>query len=199
MKYLLYAPLQLLCMLICYMTNWLVVFFADENGELHGLLRLWQTWDDTLDNPAFIQKLPAILDYDWQAHYVQTKIFDLIDCRQIYREVLIEQLSRTDKVKRYICRVLWLYRNCGYGFAYYIFGADIKQPVHTKQIRTDCYLAWDGHGHWTFKCDSKIYGYLYWKIYFGWKIQRSIEHNHRAMLATRFWFEIKKNYNQQKG
>ena len=68
MKYLIYAPLQLLCMLICYMTNWLVVLFADERGELHRVLRLWQTWDDTLDNPAFIQTLPDILNYNWHEH-----------------------------------------------------------------------------------------------------------------------------------
>lgn len=37
MRWFLYAPLQLICMVICYITNPIVVLFADENGELHGL------------------------------------------------------------------------------------------------------------------------------------------------------------------
>lgn len=193
MKYLIYAPLQLLCMLICYMTNWLVVLFADERGELHGVLRLWQTWDDTLDNPAFIQTLPDILNYNWHEHYIQTITFNLIDCRQVYHEILIKPFSRNDKVKRYICRVLWLYRNCGYGFAYYLFGANICQPVHTKLASANRYLIQDDRGHWAFKCDSKIYGQVHWKIYLGWKIQRKLNYGHRAMLATRFWFGMRRD------
>lgn len=39
MRWFLYAPLQLLIMIICYITNPIVVLFADENGELHGFLR----------------------------------------------------------------------------------------------------------------------------------------------------------------
>lgn len=43
MRWFLYAPLQLLIMIICYITNPIVVLFADENGELHGFLKKWQT------------------------------------------------------------------------------------------------------------------------------------------------------------
>lgn len=39
MRWFLYAPLQLICMMICYITNPIVVLFANENGELHGFLR----------------------------------------------------------------------------------------------------------------------------------------------------------------
>lgn len=35
MRWFLYAPLQLLIMIICYITNPIVVLFADKNGELH--------------------------------------------------------------------------------------------------------------------------------------------------------------------
>lgn len=34
MRWFLYAPLQLLIMIICYITNPIVVLFADKNGEL---------------------------------------------------------------------------------------------------------------------------------------------------------------------
>ena len=53
--YLIYAPLNILLMLFCYITNPIVVLFADETGELHSFLRYWQTWDDSLD-PAFFVK-----------------------------------------------------------------------------------------------------------------------------------------------
>ena len=38
MRWFLYAPLQLLIMIICYITNPIVVLFADKDGELHGFL-----------------------------------------------------------------------------------------------------------------------------------------------------------------
>ena len=53
------------------LTNWLVVLFADEQGELPGLLRMWQTWDDTLDNRTDVGRMPACLRYDWDDHYIQ--------------------------------------------------------------------------------------------------------------------------------
>ena len=50
MRWFLYAPLQLLIMIICYITNPIVVLFADKDGELHGFLRKWQTFDDSCDS-----------------------------------------------------------------------------------------------------------------------------------------------------
>lgn len=58
-RYIIYLLLQLLCMVVCYLTNWLVLLFADEQGELPGLLRMWQTWDDTLDNKTDVSRMPA--------------------------------------------------------------------------------------------------------------------------------------------
>lgn len=70
MKWFIYAPLQLVCMLVCYLTNWIVVLFADQNGELQGLLRLWQTWDDSLDGEDCVTKyVPAIIRYDFYKYY----------------------------------------------------------------------------------------------------------------------------------
>lgn len=179
MRYLIYAPLQLLCMCVCYLTNWLVVLFADEEGELHGSLRLWQTWDDTLDNPSFVRDtLPAWLDYDWYRHYEQYWVTDTYN-RRAYKEKLIKPFCAIDKLKRYVCR------NCGHGFAYYIFGRTIHTPIKIEQINKDCYYAQDSKGIWAYKCDSQIKGRCFWKIYLGWKIDKQKPEIHRVMIASR--------------
>ena len=73
MKWLIYAALQTICMVVCYLTNWIVVLFANEEGELPGSLRLWQTWDDTLDNETDIKRMPKFLQYNWNDHYAQVE------------------------------------------------------------------------------------------------------------------------------
>lgn len=57
MRWFLYAPLQLLIMIICYITNPIVVLFSDENGELHGFLRKWQTFDDSCDSEGSAKQI----------------------------------------------------------------------------------------------------------------------------------------------
>lgn len=191
MKYIIYSILQLICMVLCYLTNWLAVFFSDEEGELSGILNLWQTWDDTLDNPSFIDNsLPKFLNYDWHSHYEQYYIIDKYN-RKVYKERLVKGFTVKDRLKRYVCRVLWLYRNCGYGFAYYIFGRNIIQPVHVS-YDDKRYYAVDSKGVRVFKNDSHIVGNWYWKVYLGWKIDIHSSVNHRAMIATRVFVQRKK-------
>lgn len=184
MRYIIYAPLQMLCMLLCYLTNWIVVLFADEEGELPGVLRLWQTWDDTLDNAADIQRLPAVLRYDWSDHYVQRWMCE--QGRTRYLEALIKPFTVTERIKRYFCRVHWLYRNCGYGFAYYLFGMEARPPFSVCES-DDMYFI--SGNPWAFKCTRAITDNWRWEIYLGWKIQRRVEHPHRAMLALRLWMK----------
>lgn len=197
MKYIIMAPLQLICLLLCYLTNWIVVFFATEEGELNGILRLWQTWDDTLDNKSFIESnLPGFLNYNWDEHYTQYKIIDEYN-RTRYKEKLIKSFSDKDKIKRYICRVAWLYRNCAYGFAYYLFGVVIKRPTEIKQFNPKAYFIYEKcmdfwNVNWAIKFENKIIGNFYWNIYLGWKISKSISYCHRAMIATRIWIRYKK-------
>lgn len=186
MRYAIYATLQLLCTLLCYLTNWLVVFFASEEGELPGPLRLWQTWDDTLDNSTDIKRLPSFLQYDWAEHYIQDKTGERGQIR--YVEELIKPFTFTEKVKRYFCRCHWLYRNCAYGFAFYVFGRDIHPDYYVK-MEQEKYLIMDNAGGWAYK-DWSPMKFGHWKIYLGWKIQRNLG-EHRAMIATRIWFTNK--------
>lgn len=184
MKWFIYAALQMVCMVICYLTNWLVVIFANEEGELPGFLRLWQTWDDTLDNKTDVGRMPSFLQYDWDSHYAQSKVTEKGQTR--YVEQLVEPFGLADRIRRYFCRCHWLYRNCAYGFAFYLFGRDVTPPVQQKTGK-DWYFCHQG-STWAFKCESEIKNGWKWKIYLGWKIQRSLDNEHRAMIANRLWF-----------
>ena len=82
--------------LIGYCINPILPIFADSDGNLPSWLRWFQTYDDTLDGkePRFIEATSWL---------------------------------RTDGVAKnfictYILRVMWLYRNNAYGFAYSVLG-----------------------------------------------------------------------------
>lgn len=198
MKYFILAPIQLFFMVICYLTNWFVVLFADENGELHGALRLWQTWDDTLDNKSFIKNsMPKFLQYDWDNYYKQSEVIDQYNRRR-FTETIMRKFTTKDKIKRYFCRVAWLYRNCGYGFAYYLFGQIITPPVKLFIFNKKNYFVYEPNKNifniiWALKMESHIFGKLFWNVYLGWKINKDINYQHRAMIATRISFKIR-NY-----
>lgn len=69
-KYFIFSFLQLICMLICYLTNPIVVLFANKEGELPKVLRLWQTWDSSLDNRQYVlYDCPKFLRYDFDDYY----------------------------------------------------------------------------------------------------------------------------------
>lgn len=56
-KFIIYSFLQIIFMILCYCTNWVVCLFAKENGELPRLFKYWQAWDDSLDNNTSINAL----------------------------------------------------------------------------------------------------------------------------------------------
>lgn len=77
MRWFIYAPLQLLIMIICYITNPIVVLFADKDGELHGFLRKWQTFDDSCDSEDCVTKyVPKWIRYDFYKYYRSEKQYD---------------------------------------------------------------------------------------------------------------------------
>ena len=102
-RFLIYFILDLTINLVGFTINPILPIFADSDGNLPTWLRWFQTYDDTLDGkePRFIESTSWL---------------------------------RTDGVaKNFICtyvlRVMWLYRNNAYGFAYSILGA--KLPFNT--------------------------------------------------------------------
>ena len=180
MRWFLYAPLQLLIMIICYITNPIVVLFADKNGELHGFLRKWQTFDDSCDSEDCVTKyVPDWMRYDFYKYYWAEKRYDPNYGRVMKRSINIVSLPLIDKLKRYCCRLFWLSRNCAYGFALDWFGATINPD---DVVVIDDYNVGEFERNIFVTRDLK-----YWKIYLGWKIH-NVQSIHRAMLALRMWF-----------
>ena len=105
-RFLIYFILDLTINLVGFTINPILPIFADSEGNLPTWLRWFQTYDSTLDGqePRFIDATSWL---------------------------------RTDGVaKNFICtyvlRVMWLYRNNAYGFAYSILGC-----TPTKTISED--------------------------------------------------------------
>ena len=194
MRWFLYALLQLICMVICYITNPIVILFADKDGELHGFLRKWQTFDDSCDSEDCITKyVPKWMRYDFYKYYRAEKRYDPKYGRMMKRSINIAPLPLIDRLKRCCCRVFWLSRNCAYGFAIDWFGAtinpedvvvidDYKMGESERNILVTRDLK-----YWKIYNSMRIPNTKYrWKIYLGWKIH-NVKSIHRAMLAFRIW------------
>jgi hypothetical protein len=182
-------------MIICYITNPIVVLFADKNGELHGFLRKWQTFDDSCDSEDCVTKyVPDWMRYDFYKYYWAEKRYDPNYGRVMKRSINIASLPLIDKLKRYCCRVFWLSRNCAYGFAIDWFGATINpdnvvviNDYRAGESERNIFVTRDLK-YWKIYNSMRILNTNYrWKIYLGWKIH-NVQSIHRAMLALRMWF-----------
>lgn len=195
MRWFIYAPLQLLIMIICYITNPIVVLFADKDGELHGFLRKWQTFDDSCDSEDCVTKyVPKWIRYDFDKYYRAEKQYDPNSGRVMKRSINIAQLPLIDRLKRYCCRLFWLSRNCAYGFALDWFGATINpdgvvviDDYNVGEFERNILVTRDLK-YWKVYNSMRILNTNYrWKIYLGWKIH-NVPDVHRSMLAFRVWF-----------
>lgn len=179
-KWFLSALLMIPIMVFCYLTNWFVVLFADDVGELPWIFKLWQTWDSSLDNRTYVtEDCPAFLRYDFDKYYM-TSLVNIGYGRQKKVVTALEPFPKSLYLKRYLNRAFWLYRNCGYGFAFYLFGVD----TDPKTIRRKgnhfavCSTAF------RYKNDDPVNAHWKWCIYLGWKFDSYDPC--RAMIATRF-------------
>lgn len=203
MKYILYLPIQILCMILCYLTNWLVVLFANEVGELPGFLRYWQTWDSTLDNQEYVeQNCFKFCRYKYSDYYRE----EMIHLDEYNRDkrvaIKLKDFHGIDRIKRYICRTCWIYRNCAYGFAFYWFGLntcgnEIKL-VYKYDVGDDerSHIGYEkGHSlwttPWTIYYNRRVCSWLRWKAYLGWKINTEPD-NRRNIIGTRISFKFGK-------
>lgn len=202
LKFLIFLPFQLLIMLFCYLTNWIVVLFADKDGELKGIWHLWQTWDDSIDNREYIMNVaPKFIRYDFdkynREYQGETNEFG----RKRYYVANFKELPLKDRIKRYFCRVGWLTRNCAYGFAFYIFGTwvDNSKMVYVDSPEKKQYYGHEKGYRWlldrpfVWKSDMPITKHLQLNCFIGWKVSRTIGRRHRAMIANRIAVRIRKN------
>ena len=206
MIYFILMPLNLIMSLLCYITNPIVVFFASETGELPGVLKYWQTWDDAIDVRFFVlERVPKVFRYDFDSKYIEGRETtpELLAVGRDKGCVFLRQgasFSIKERVQRYFCRVLWLARNDGYGFAFYLFGRivnglDVERVKEIREGRNELLFAWDKTKSiyirpWIFCADWKICGRLRWNVFLGWKINYTGQHPEMAMIANRIAFSI---------
>lgn len=199
-----YFLISLVCMVLCYITNPIVMLFANEDGELPGLLHYWQTWDNSTACRESVECAPKFLQYDWAKHYVEYKDSDSY-LRSVNRErwycVCIDyHFTAWERIQRYLCGVLWLTRNCSYGFAFYLLGLNISPNLEIRQSANTIFVREifaDGlFGAWMYKNTAKICTICGWEIHWnnllGWKIDTSAQLDTRAMIANRIAFYFKR-------
>lgn len=198
-----YFLLSIVFMVLCYVTNPIVVLFADINGELPSILKYWQTWDNSCFCVDSVEHAPKFLQYDWAKHYKEYRDADAylksVNRMRWYCVCIDPKFTLGERIQRYLCGVLWLMRNCSYGFAFYLLGLtvspnlEIRQSEHTLFVRE---IFSDGlFGAWMYKNTARIFslwGYeVHWNNLLGWKIDTSAQYDTRAMIANRiaFYFE----------
>lgn len=199
MKWFLQVILEIIAMVIAYLTNWLVVFFADEYGNLPHCLRWWQTYDNCLDVEWMIteNKVPKIFQYDYKKHYIyhyeDKSNPDIVIPG--YVEIIDSNFTIKEKIQRYFCRVAWLYRNSNYGFSYEVNGRtidgtknkviiSINEPYNEQWFSYVPSNLWSCTWSW-FYC-KKYCKWFRLRIYFGWKLKNVTDGISRHMLAFAF-------------
>ena len=194
MKYIICLPLEILATIVAYITNPIVCLFADEYGNLPRLLYWWQTYDNCLDIDWMVYEhnVPSWAEYDFNKHY-QYHLEEKFDDGTIiagYVDILDGKFTLKEKLQRYVCRLCWMYRNCNYGFSYYVNGIDVDKDklVVIKKQKTPyelCICYESGHNFWnTPWCifiDKPYFGRLRLRAYLGWKLKSL--HSGRHMLA----------------
>ncbi len=206
--WLIYVPFSLLLAAMCYVTNPFVVPLADENGELHGIWKMWQTWDNSI-NPSDVtenKQIPKIFLYDWKRHYQEykdtTPELAAVGRKRWFTVCIDSHWTVLERIQRYICRVYWLTRNSCYGWAFWVLGITpgvrwetVIDDGETQFIHED-YDMWWLDGAWRYKSTApicKIFGYeIRREIMLGWKVSEDAKVDTRGMIANRIAIRIRR-------
>ena len=186
-KWFFMAIIDLLFNAICYLTNPFVLLFADELGNLPAIFKWWANWDDHLDVDWMVygHHVPKFAEYDFNRHYKyidEWQAEKTIGKHRGYVELLDPHFTLKERFQRYVCRLTWMYRNCAYGFSYWVTGIVVNEADITKVINEKGYIYFKTDYAFCFKYDRPSYKNFRWKIFLGWKMQdvRGIK---RCMLA----------------
>ena len=192
-KWLLLAILDIAFNVVCYLTNPLVLLFASEYGNLPWLFTWWDNYDDCLDVEWFVKEghVPSWCVYDYDKHYKFHSNVESQQTRGIYKsyvDILDWDFTWKERLQRYVCRLLWLYRNNAYGFSYYVTGivVDGKDIVKVKTKENDGYIWYTTDYAFVYKDSRPSFGKFHWDNYVGWKLNWLNENEvERCMLAFR--------------
>ncbi len=201
LKFIFYDIFNIIIAILCYVTNPIVLFFCDEHGELPGFLHYWQPWDDSCNPEYAVQCAPKCIQYDWPKHYTEhedtTEALKKVGRKRWFTTCINYDFTIIERIKRYLCRLYWLTRNCSYGFSFWWFGISAKandfvllaskedglggKMIYIRDFTKNKLLA-----PFKYKNDCRINSWLRWEIFLGWKIDESAEKPTQAMIANRF-------------
>lgn len=203
MKWFIQAPLEILASIIAYITNPIVVLFADEYGWLPDIFKWWQTYDNTLDVEWMLTEdcVPSFAKYDYSKHYVyhyEDKGDDYVIPG--YVDLIDDNFTSKERFQRYICRLCWLYRNTNYGFSYFVNGRYTKKEdlIVIKKVKTDYeeqFLGYVPDG--LFNTTWCIYYEKPWckkfklRVYLGWKLKSVSTGTHMLALFVHPFRKVK--------
>lgn len=210
----LYCILDVLFNIICYITNPIVLLFADEKGNLPKIFKWWENWDDHLDVEWMISEhhVPKWAEYDFNRHYKYYSEWEALEKTGVYKGfvvILDPNFTLKERFQRYVCRLVWLYRNCAYGFSYYVTGRDVdgSQLIDKSRLVLGQKLTIKYYKNWKTTGPFVVYGMIKWnpknikwlqwtkvdrnfilKIFLGWKCHSvGLNEVSRCMLALFVW------------
>lgn len=191
-KWILLAILDLAFNCVAYLTNPFVLLFADEVGNLPHIFTWWENWDDHMDIDWMIDEhhVPNFACYDFHRHYryhPPEEAEKLIGEYRGYVDMLDPHFTRHERFQRYVCRLWWLYRNCAYGFSYYVTGIDVykEDVVEVKTDEKDGYTWYVTDYAFCYKDERPSFGSHNWDNFVGWKFRWMEHEKERCMLAIR--------------
>lgn len=191
-KWFVFAILDVLFNVAAYVTDPIVLLFADEVGNLPRAFILWENWDDHLDVSWMVYEnhVPKFAKYDFNKHYryyTPEEAKQLIGEYRGYVDLLDGSFTAKERLQRYICRLFWLWRNNAYGFSYYVTGIDICKADVTKikTVEKDGYIYYVTDYAFCYKDERKSFAGFCWDNYVGWKFRRLDDDKQRCMLAFR--------------
>lgn len=193
-KWFILSVLDVAFNIIAYLTNPIILLFADEVGNLPSWALWWANWDDHLDIDWMIYEhnVPSWAEYDFNKHY---KYHSPHEAEKTtgkhygYVDLLDPNFTTKERIQRYFCRLTWIYRNCGYGFSYYVTGKTING---TDIIKVRNFPNEEGNRDQYYYTDDafmiryeKIWCKWFWlRIFLGWKMQSvKTTETKRCMLA----------------
>ena len=175
LKWLVLAILDLLFNIIAYITNPIVCLFANKYGELPPIFLFWSNWDDGLDVDWMVYEhcVPKWAEYDFNRHYKYHNEWDAEKITGLHHgfvEILDPNFTCFERLQRYVCRLAWMYRNCAYGFSYYITGVTVNKSdiVKVRDEEDDIFYTTDNA--WVVKYEKPSFGDHHWEIFLGWKM-----------------------------
>lgn len=127
-------------------------------------------WFQTHDN--------AVDEYWWGTYYKTSMIPYVRNATQAQYD--------SSAFLRWLCRVLWLWRNCAYGFSYNLFGRDLIGPEQIKITGNEDKGFWYKYitrsNSWQLKAHIPLCFNIRIDINIGWKVHAGFP---RAMYADR--------------